>query len=73
MITFGSTENPMLASFQSGRLQFRPGAVVIAAVAVLVAIFGFVWPRMIRGLNAQLENLHDHGDGGPQPTSKERT
>ncbi len=72
MTTFGSGDNPMLASFQSELLQFRTGAVAIAALAVLVAIFGFVWPSIIRALNAQLENLYDHENRGPQPINKER-
>lgn len=73
MTTIGSGDNPMLASLRSELLQFRTGAVAIAALAVLVATFGFVWPWIIRGLNAQLENLYDHENGGPQPISKART
>ena len=49
------------------------GAVASAALAVLLAIFGFVWPWIVRGLNAQLQNLHDHENRGPQRVSKERT
>ena len=72
MTTFGSGDNPMLVSLRSELLHFRAGAVAIAALAVLVAIFGFVWPGIPRGLNAQLENLYDPENRGPQPISKER-
>ena len=72
MTTFASGGNPMLASFRSELLQFRTGAVAIAAVAVLVAIFGFVWRWILRGLSSQLENLYDHENRGPQPVNKER-
>lgn len=38
----------------------------------VVAIFGFVWTGIIRGLTAQLENLYDHESRGPHPVNKER-
>lgn len=71
LTTFGSGDNPMLASFRSELLKFRAGAVAVAALSALVAIFGFVWKWILRGLNAQLEHLHDHETCGPQPVSKE--
>ena len=56
MTTFGSGDHPMLASFQSELLQFRTGAVAIAALHCISLTLSQDAQQVVRGFGVERDS-----------------